>query len=135
SSTCQTETGGGEVCNDLIDNEPDGKFDCDDSDCTCPPLVNGGVPARTSRLIVKRGLDLIKLQGAIHPTTAFDPTSDKFGLLITNANGRVYSAVVPAGQILRVGDGQWVYRSRTAKLSGGIFMLKLRQASAGTGTV
>jgi len=135
SSTCHIETSGNEVCSDLIDNDADGKIDCDDSNCNCPPLVNGGVPARTSRLIVKRGLDLIKLQGSIHPTTSFDPPSEKFGLLITNANGRVYSAVVTPGQIQRVGDGQWVYRNRAAQLSGGIFLLKLRQASGGAGTV
>jgi cysteine-rich repeat protein len=136
SGTCKIESTG-EICGDLIDNDINGLYDCDDPNCSCPAMVNGGLPPRMSRLIVgRRNLDVIRLKGAVLPTAPVDLSKNKFGVLITNASGLVYSVEIPAGQIEARGKrGTWVYRNRGARSGGGIQSLRVKTATAGGGSV
>src|SRR5262249_26693422 len=99
-----------EICGDLIDNDNDGKADCADPHCaaTCHPLVSGGIPSRASRITVRHGLDQVRLFGSMLPTTSFDPATESFGLGISDANGVLFSAILPPGSFGVVGSGRWV---------------------------
>ncbi len=133
SPTCQFE----EICTDFVDNEPDGRLDCFDQDCSevCGSFVNGGVPSRPSRIIFKRSLDMLRVFGAILPRTTFDPTTERFGIAVSNSAGVLFSAAVPPGGLGPRGETRWVLRDPAARLNGGIFSASLKREETSDGTV
>ncbi|MFN8545399.1 MAG: DUF4215 domain-containing protein [Candidatus Binatia bacterium] len=119
SSTCQRQ----EICNDLVDNDGDGLFDCDDPDCT----DSCGIVVKDPALLIKREppkQDYLKIQGGVEPragaTFTTDPAHEQFGFLFTNTNKDVLvRELLPAGSLAPSGTG-FKYKSKTAKKAGGI---------------
>jgi cysteine-rich repeat protein len=127
SSTCTIE----EICLDQLDNDGDGLFDCVDPECPCAPLVNLCKHPCLSKLLIKKKLDREFLQTAFVPTTPINPPVETFSLLITNANGVVYSKTVPPGSFFSIGGGGWIHKNRLASKLGGLFQVKILPDSSG----
>ncbi|HLK09799.1 MAG TPA: DUF4215 domain-containing protein [Candidatus Binatia bacterium] len=120
SSLCHST----EICNDLIDNDGDGLIDCEDPDCAACPLIQrdpAAIQFRPGRT------DLLKIQGGITPSRPLDPSAVAIGLLMTNANGPIYRAVLAPGALRPVGRGHFQYVSKDAARSptGGLYKIDM----------
>jgi cysteine-rich repeat protein len=119
SSTCQLQ----EICNDLVDNDGNGLIDCEDP--ACPPCLQilrdpASVQFRPGRP------DILKIQGGIIPSHPIDPATMRAGVLMTNADGVIYRALLNAGDLQPHGT-RWQYVDKTAasRPGGGIFKIQL----------
>ncbi len=126
SATCQHQ----EVCTDLADNDGDGLIDCDDPDCPeCGQIFKD--PATIT--FKDSTPDVLKIHGGIEPLTAADPRTEGVGVLLTNANGIVFKAVLLPGD-LEGNDRSLSFVDRGASkgrgIRGGIYKLKLRKRAA-----
>src|SRR5579871_627304 len=116
----------GEQCDDgdHIDNDGDGLIDCEDPDCAACPLIQrdpAAIQFRPGRT------DLLKIQGGITPSRPLDPSAVAIGLLMTNANGPIYRAVLAPGALRPVGRGHFQYVSKDAARSptGGLYKIDM----------
>ena len=112
SPTCQLH----EICTDLIDNDNDGRIDCDDPDCDCQ--VFGKDPAAIVFRPTRPDHDYFKVHGRL---VLQDPSSlnGKFGILLTNAGGVIYRALLQPGDLKPKGKGA-AFSDKTAKSGTGI---------------
>jgi TQXA domain-containing protein len=109
-----------EICTNQMEDDGDGKVDCDDPDCGC--LVITGVcnhpcPARIS--YKPKGPDRLQFQVSFSPTQSIDPANVSLGVTLTNANGIIYSAALLPGDLKKVGKA-WAFRDTTAVKGPGI---------------
>jgi hypothetical protein len=123
---CQGVATGCEICDDQIDNDGDGLIDCLDPQCpACPPIIDTCHHPCVSQIINQnRGLDLLRLQASFKPVTSVDPSTEQFGVLITDINGVVFKSLLPAGTVKRLGR-TFVATVRNAKTLGGIYKVKI----------
>lgn len=115
SADCRDEQ---EICNNMMDDDGDGLIDCQDPECSnLPPCqVIRDDPALIKFL---DGLDLLKGHGRITPTTSIDPSNERVGIVISNAGGDVYRAVLEPGDLVKKGK-KWVFRDKRARAGNGI---------------
>ena len=122
SEQCGTTNG----CSDLIDNDGDGRVDCDDSDCTCQ--LFGEDPGAIIFRSTPPDHDFFKVHGRL---VLSDPTSlrGKFGILLSNANGEIYKGVLQPGDLQPRGSA-FLFVDRSAKtgpgMRGGLYKVKVR---------
>src|SRR5205807_222719 len=96
SSTCQLQ----EICTDQIDNDGDGKIDCDDPDCACLVVTRVCEHLCPAKILFKPNApDKLRFQVAFDPHTLIDPSLLKIAVTITNANGIVYAAALQPGDM------------------------------------
>src|SRR5262249_52557095 len=105
-----------EICTDLLDNDHDGRIDCDDPDCECQ--VFGKDPAAIVFRATLPNHDYFKVHGRL---VLQNPASlqGKFGILLTNADGVIYRALLQPGDLKPKGSGA-AFTDKTAKSGPGI---------------
>jgi len=144
----------------MIDNDCNGLIDCDDPACAiCVGGTNAGQPCNTPQTssacttaggmcecppILKdpttikfgppgAGLDQFKSHGRAILPAGLDVAGSEVGWLLTNANGAIYSAVIPAGTLTPSAHGSlFLYTNKDAKLHGGIYKAKIKITHLGT---
>jgi cysteine-rich repeat protein len=122
-----------EICDNLVDDNDDGRTDCEDPLCpTCLPILRD--PGRIRFDPTGAGHDDLTVHGSFEPATAIDPLSQHVGILLTNARGTVYRAELPPGTMR--GTGRVVsYRDKAAaRAHHGIASLTIRLRRPGRGT-
>src|SRR5262249_38744704 len=122
SATCQVT----EICNDLVDNDNDGRIDCDDPDCACQVFSKD--PASIVFKPTRPGHDVFKVHGRLVLSPSSSITG-RFGILLTNANGVIYRGELQPGDLMLRGTSA-VFFDRTAAIGpgtrGGLFKVKVR---------
>jgi hypothetical protein len=121
-----------EICNDMIDNDCDGKTDCVDPDCAntppCPIAHKDPTSIKFSR---SGGLDTIKG----HATLESSPVNVggiEVGILLSDLQGNIYGFTLPPGAMVDTGSGKtFRYRNTDARLSGGVYQVKIKQRTGG----
>ena len=124
-----SNTSGVETCNDCIDNDGDGLVDYEDPDCCAVPAHLG---VKRVRLQVDRKKvlhDRIELSSSYASSAPgdFDPLTEGASLQISDANGPVFCAAVPANHWKKTKRGlTFVDKSGTLArgLSDGTFVVK-----------
>ncbi|TFH24133.1 MAG: hypothetical protein E4H03_04410 [Myxococcales bacterium] len=140
-----------EICDNLIDDDRDGVFDCADEDCaptgcdsTCM-FTRCGCIANDPAIIKvptagKTGFWRVHGRIAIDLAFAPDPSVDGMSILLTNANGLIYKAVIGPGEMCGSrpciedrSKGRFRYKDVSAKdgvspagAHAGLFRLSLR---------
>jgi cysteine-rich repeat protein len=124
SATCTVQ----EICSDLFDNDGDGLIDCEDPDCpVCPQIFKD--PAVIS-LRPTRPSDKLKVQGGFIPLTPIDPLQEEVGILLDNASGIIYRALLEPGDMVGVGKHTRIIKfiDKTARdgtgLRGGLYKVQ-----------
>ncbi len=117
-----------EICADLVDNDGDGLIDCDDPDCPeCLHITKD--PASVT--FKDAGPDVYKVHGRIDPVTPIAPTTEEVGILLTNADGIIYKALLYPGDITGRRDARFLFVDRAARkgngIRGGIGKLTIRR--------
>src|SRR5262245_35306528 len=113
SATCQLQ----DICTDLIDNDNDGRIDCDDPDCKCQ--VFGKDPAAIIFFRpTKPDQDYFKVHGRMVVQDLAAALSGKFGILVTNANGVIYKGLLLPGD-LKPKDPGAIFSDKTASKGPG----------------
>jgi cysteine-rich repeat protein len=128
SSTCQLQ----EICTDLIDNDNDGRVDCDDTDCECQ--LFGKDPAAIIFRPTRPDHDFFKVHGRLVMQNP-EVLTGKFGVLLTNANGEIYKGELQAGDLTARPRGA-IFVDKTAKTGpgtrGGLYKVKLKNRGSYT---
>jgi hypothetical protein len=109
---CDANCHATEICTDLVDNDGDGQIDCLDDDCDCLPI--GRDPGSIRFGHTGQG-DLFAVHGSIDPATQISPTTEDIKFLLSNANGKVYSLIIPGGDVKQLGRNLFRYRNRLAQ--------------------
>ncbi len=112
TATCDANCHPLEICLDLVDNDHDGLIDCLDPDCDCLPI---GRDPGTIRFGRSGTGDLLSVHGSLDPTTPMDPSSETINILVTNANGKVYELVIPAGDVKKISRNLYRFRNKLAQ--------------------
>jgi hypothetical protein len=120
----------------MIDNDCDGLIDCADPDCA------GIFPCEIDRkdpTIIRFGragsLDVIRGHGKLERTPV-DLGAMSLGLLLSNANGAIYSASLAAGQLTASPSGTiFRFSNPGARTGGGFYSLKIKQNRGNSYTV
>jgi len=119
---------GEETCNNDVDDDGDGFFDCADSDCVDPPVASCSPQCLTvapcsvvlndPATIYPSNMDprarargSFNFHGRMIPTTSVDPEAESFVVTISNDNGVVYRAELPPGALALTSKRRYVYRS------------------------
>lgn len=122
-----------EVCDDRADNDGDGLADCADPDCTsCAPIVRACSHPCPSRLRTNPGprLDAVELHLGFAAQNGVDPPNEAFSLVLSNANGVVFSGSLPPGSLRNVGR-RAVHRDVDADTAGGFDRVIVRTLPSG----
>jgi len=119
-------------CDNMVDDDCDGKPDCMDPDCDgvppCPPAPNDPTLIRFGR----SGLDLIKGHASL-PMSPVDVSASTVGVLLANQAGTIYSGSLPAGALTAGPSGTiFRYRNPDARLAGGLYSVKIKQRRDGS---
>lgn len=100
-----------EICGNMVDDDGDGRVDCEDSDCPpCLPIekdpgvIRFGAPGR----------DLLTLHGSLSPRATLDVTGAACGILLTNAHGTIYRAELASGALVAQSSMFFKFRDRRA---------------------
>ncbi len=111
SATCQLQ----EICADLLDDDNDGRIDCDDPDCECQ--VFGKHPAAIVFRPARPDHDYFTVHGRL---ILQNPASLRgtFGILLTSADGVIYRAFLQPGDLKPRGTGA-AFSDATAKRGPG----------------
>jgi hypothetical protein len=136
-----------EVCNNLVDDDGDGLVDCIDPDCetgdlqTCSDnceLVNACKCIADDPAVIKFGkngkLDFLRIHGRVlGELSDFDPLNDGFGFHLGNADGTIYTAMLPGSELIPRSFDRWKYKNKLAKTGAdaagpwkGLFQVALR---------
>ncbi|MCC6765484.1 MAG: hypothetical protein IT293_12565 [Deltaproteobacteria bacterium] len=111
TATCDANCHPFEICLDLVDNDGDGAIDCLDPDCDCLPIGRDPGAIRFGR---DTG-DLLAVHGSLAPLTPITPNLEEIKILLTNADGKIYSLVIPAGDVKQVSRNLFRFRNRLAQ--------------------
>ena len=99
-------------------------FDCKFVMCSDPAEIRFSPEPRP---------DLFKFGGRIsaapHPLN--DPSTTTVSILLENANGTVYSVDLAAGDMIATGPSSFIFENPSARLSGGVGLLKIRRSLQG----
>jgi cysteine-rich repeat protein len=102
-----------EICSNMVDDDGDGLTDCEDGDCPpClpiekdPGIIRFGAPAA--------GHDLLVIHGSLSPGEILDVAGESTGILLTNADGTIYSAELPGGSLRTRSSTFFAFRDRSA---------------------
>jgi cysteine-rich repeat protein len=112
TATCDANCHAFEICLNLIDDDGDGAIDCLDSDCDCLPIGRDPGAIRFGRS--GQG-DLLAVHGSLSPATAIAPSTEEIKIILTNANGAVYSLVIPAGDVKQLSRNLFRFRNKLAQ--------------------
>jgi len=136
-----------EICNNGLDDDDDGRIDCNDQDCpegvvTCgengedvPPCTRVRRDPATIRFHTnKTGADYLKVHGRFALQSAMSPDLDGFTVLLTNAHGVIFRGTLAEGELRpkRGGKGRYVFKDRRARGGGlgdadNLFRVSLRE--------
>jgi len=120
-----------EICNDMIDNDCDGKTDCVDPDCDntppCPVAHKDPTSIKFSR---SGGLDSIKGHATLE-SSPIDVSAVKVGILLSDLQGNIYDFTLPPGAMQPPGGKTFRYRNSDARLNGGVYQVKIKQRTGG----
>ena len=119
-------------CDNMLDDDCDGKTDCMDPDCD-------GVPpcpvARKDPTLIKfgrGGLDLLRGHATLEMTPV-DVGGSTVGVLLANQAGTIYRGSLPAGALVPGPSGTiFRYRDPDARLAGGLYSVKIKQRRDGS---
>jgi hypothetical protein len=128
TTTCDANCQLAEVCTNGLDDDGDTLIDCADPDCPpCPePRKDPGkIKFDTS------GAHRDKLwgHGRFTPDGTFDPATQGVHIVLTNRNGIIYRATVPANALVRYGRG-FLLKEPTGTRYDGLRKLFLRDKGA-----
>lgn len=112
TATCDANCHPFEICLDLIDNDGDGAIDCLDPDCDCLPIGRDPGAIRFGRS--GQG-DLLAVHGSLAPTTPITPSTEEIKIILTNANGSVYTLTIPAGDVKQLSRNLFRFRNKLAQ--------------------
>jgi hypothetical protein len=122
-----------EICNDMIDNDCDGKTDCVDPDCDntppCPVAHKDPTAIKFSR---SGGFDSIKGHATLE-SSPVDVAGVEVGILLSDLEGNIYGFTLPPGAMTDLtGSGKtFRYRNTDARLNGGVYQVKIKQRTGG----
>jgi len=121
-----------EICNDMIDNDCDGKTDCVDPDCDntppCPVAHKDPTIIKFSR---SGGLDTIKGHATLE-SSPVNVSGVEVGILLSDLQGNIYGFTLPPGAMADTGSGKtFRYRNTDARLNGGVYQVKIKQRTGG----
>jgi hypothetical protein len=120
-------------CNDMIDNDCDGKTDCVDEDCNtdpaCPIAHKDPTSIKFSR---SGGPDLIKGHATLE-SPPVDVGGVEVGILLSDLQGNIYGFTLKAGQMTSLNGKTFRYRDTAARTSptGGVYQVKIKQRTGG----
>jgi hypothetical protein len=126
------------VCNDMVDEDCDLLFDCDDPDCAgiapCPPIKKD-----PTKIIFDAygGLDRMTSHGRVEPGTTIDVSTVEVGWMISKAGKPIYRGALIPGDF-RANPKHTVFRftDREARQGRGrrfgIYRAKIRITRKGT---
>ena len=82
-----------------MDNDGDGLIDCDDPQCGCLNFHIFCHHPCPSQITLRPGRenDILTIRTGLYPSQSFDPTTVPVSVMISNANGIIFAAVLPAG--------------------------------------
>ncbi len=112
TATCDANCHPLEICLDLVDNDGDGAIDCLDPDCDCLPIGRDPGAIRFGR---GEADDLLAVHGSLAPLTPITPNLEEIKVLLTNADGKIYSLAIPAGDVKQVSRNLFRFRNRLAQ--------------------
>jgi hypothetical protein len=124
-----------EICNDMIDNDCDGKTDCVDEDCAtdpaCPIAHKDPTIIKFSR---SGGPDMIKGHATLE-SSPVNVSGIEVGILLSDLQGNIYGFTLPPGAMADTGSGK-TFRYRTTdpqgtRLNGGVYQVKIKQRTGG----
>jgi hypothetical protein len=119
-----------EICGNMIDDDANGLVDCEDARCDCLPI--GKDPGVIRFAEPGAGQDYLMVHGSLSPTEALDVLGDSTGILLTNANGTIFSAELAGGSLVARSNVFFKFLDRTARATrNGIWKIEVRQRRRG----
>jgi hypothetical protein len=119
-------------CDNMEDDDCDGKVDCMDPDCDgvppCPVAGNDPTLIKFGR----GGLDLLRGHASL-AMTPVDVSASTVGVLLANPNGTIYRGSLDPGALVAGPSGMiFRYRNPDARLGGGLYSVKIKQRRDGS---
>ena len=100
-----------EICTDLVDDDGDGRIDCLDDDCDCLPIGRDPGAIRFGKTGQK---DLFSVHGSLDPASSFSLGTEDIKFLLSNANGKVLTIIIPAGKVKQIGRNLFRFKDPIA---------------------
>ena len=135
-----------ENCANQADDDNDGLIDCADPDCPALTQKCGFdcklamcTPVRRDPAVIRfnagrNGTDMLWIHGNFRAALDVDFTTDRFAVILSNANDIIYQGTLVPGEFKRKvnGKGRFVFRDRDARANGqgdadGIYRVSLRE--------
>src|SRR5581483_4048560 len=142
-------------CNDMLDDDCDGLIDCDDPDCRPGVCLDGADAGGACGTVqsqevcnfgggtcscphifqdptkIKFGktgqLDMLTSHGRVVIPGDTDVAGSPLAWLLTNRDGEIYRATLPAGSVAVLANGNFFkYQNKAAKTAGGVYKMTLK---------
>ncbi len=109
---CDANCHATEICTDLVDDDGDGRIDCLDDDCDCLPIGRDPGAIRFGKTGQK---DLFSVHGSLDPASSFSLGTEDIKFLLSNANGKVLTIIIPAGNVKKIGRNLFRFKDTVAQ--------------------
>jgi hypothetical protein len=117
----------------MIDDDANGLVDCEDARCDCLPIEKD--PGVIRFAVPGAGQDYLMIHGRLSPTEALDVLGESTGILLTNANGTIFSAEIAGGSLVAGSKVFFKFLDRNVRAThNGIWTIDVRQRRRGSYT-